>query len=286
MEHAIGWTLFSVSPDYYNACADTFIVDVPGNAFGYQHASAGQAYIGCYTYRTGPLVREHVQAQLDLPLVPGLMTYLSMKVAAGGFGFAPDGNYNVRFATRGIGMRFSTQPPGPGPNISNTAALFMATVLQDTADWVTLSGTYLPDSAYAYVQIGNFFADSLSDPTMIDPDGMIDGAYAFIDEVCVATVPGTCAGPNSVEHLSSGSMLLSGGVIGEELWLNLGNGAPVNARLLLVDAMGQTCWTGAWQANVQSYRLSMASFANGAYCLTAVTSSGARQALRFIFLSP
>lgn len=286
LEQAIGWSSFCGTPDYFNACADTLIVDVPGNGFGYQHASEGQAYIGCYTYRTGQVGREQLQAQLSAALVPGQLTYLSMKVATGGFGFAPKEGLNMRFASSGIGMRFSMQPLALGPNLSNTAMLYMEDALQDTADWTILTGTFVPDSAYTHVQIGNFFVDSLCEIALLEPDAMIEGAYAFVDELCVSISPGVCDDHSSVMDIPRGGWSFSARVVGDELWLSAEADSQSSNRFVLLDAMGHTCWTAILPARGRICTVSMAPFANGAYCICAITNSGVQQVQRFMFLTP
>jgi Secretion system C-terminal sorting domain len=67
----------------------------------------------------------------------------------------------------------------------NSAALHLDAIPTDTAVWYSVSGTYIPDSAYRYLVVGNFFEDSLSDPILIDTIGYgnLNAAYAFIDDV-------------------------------------------------------------------------------------------------------
>ncbi|HRH71070.1 MAG TPA: hypothetical protein PLB89_16320 [Flavobacteriales bacterium] len=114
--NATGWTAFSGSPDYFNACSATSITGVPSNAFGYQAGFDGGAYVGGYTYRDESTARECVQAQLLAPLPPGVAVHLSMSVATGGFGANAT---TVRRASNGIGIRFSTHADPPGLLITN-----------------------------------------------------------------------------------------------------------------------------------------------------------------------
>ena len=70
IENAVGWSTFWGSADYYNVCSGNSLTGIPANAFGYQAAYIGDAYIGCYTYKNGPIYREYAQAQLIAPLTP------------------------------------------------------------------------------------------------------------------------------------------------------------------------------------------------------------------------
>ncbi|MBK9761193.1 MAG: hypothetical protein IPO90_14780 [Flavobacteriales bacterium] len=67
----------------------------------------------------------------------------------------------------------------------NEAAVWLQNVQTDTSAWTTVSGWYTPDSAYTFLQIGNFFADSLLTPVTVFPNSEVATAYAFIDDVCV-----------------------------------------------------------------------------------------------------
>jgi hypothetical protein len=95
-----------------------------------------------------------------------------------------------------IGMRLSvdTFPVFTYPDqlTFNAAPLFMPTILSDTTNWTYLSTAFVPDSAYRYLQIGNFFADSLCAFDTLNTIFDVYAAYAFVDMVCVAQQPGVC----------------------------------------------------------------------------------------------
>lgn len=55
-----------------------------------------------------------------------------------------------------------------------------------------VSGTFIPDSAYDAIVIGNFVSDSLLTPYLIDPGGNYGVGYAYVDDVCVSQVPDYC----------------------------------------------------------------------------------------------
>lgn len=190
IDRVVGWDAVFGTPDYFNACDDDS-VSVPLNSSGYQWPSHGLGYVGMGFY--GELARECVQGRLSSALEPGLPVYVSMRVSPGCFGI-PDWTSPALMASH-IGLRFSTQPLNVQANyetlLFNTAVIHQPSVLSDTADWVLLSAEFLPDSAYAFLQIGNFYADSLCDWVEADPLGLW-GAYAFIDEVCVSREPDVC----------------------------------------------------------------------------------------------
>jgi len=192
IDSVVGWESIFSSPDYFNACADDAMT-VPYNPLGYQWPSEGLGYAGLGFYDIWD--KEYMQGRLVTPMQPGVLTYVSMRVSPGGFGYP--GWTSPKLMASHIGMRFSTQPLGIqtayGTLEFNTAGLYLPTILNDTANWTVLSTAFIPDSAYAYLQIGNFFADSLCQWVEVDP--AIDGwlvAYAFVDMVCVSQQPGVC----------------------------------------------------------------------------------------------
>ena len=192
IDSVIGWESIFGSPDYFNACANDTMT-VPYNPLGYQWPSDGVAYAGLGFYDIG--YKEYMQGMLVAPMQPGVLTFVSMRVSPGGFGYP--GWTSPEFMASHVGLRLSTQPLGYqtayGSLEFNTAVLHVPTVLNDTANWTVLSAAFIPDSAYAYLQIGNFFADSLCQWVVVD-DALDDwlAAYAFVDMVCVSQQPGVC----------------------------------------------------------------------------------------------
>jgi hypothetical protein len=144
----------------------------------------------------------------------------------------------------------------------------MPTILDDTAAWTVLSTSFLPDSAYRYVQIGTFFADSLVAWSILDPSGDWDGAYAFVDMVCVSKASGECDPISSLNSPSPTSWPRTI-VFSDELELALDQWRLDGAieKLELLDSSGRLVarrilhgWTG-------TVRWSLAGLTGGAYYL-------------------
>lgn len=182
-----GWqNLYTQSADYFNACHTGGVVGIPLNQFGDQYPAHGDAYVGMATYvYNQPEYREMVGIELTEPLQVGVPVCLSFKTAVGGFGTSV-GN-SAGYTCKGLGMKFFNSLPTEQYiyDYPNSAALNIEEVPTDTAIWYSVVGSYLPDSAYSYVVIGNFFADSLNEPTIQDSIGFnaTDWAYAFVDDV-------------------------------------------------------------------------------------------------------
>ena len=201
IDSVIGWQAIFGSPDYFNACANDTMT-VPYNPLGYQWPSEGLGYAGLGMFDIWG--KEYMQGALAEPLQPGMLTYVSMRVSPGAWGYP--GWTSPKWMASHIGLRFSTQPLAYQTAYHtlefDTAVLFMPTILSDTANWTVLSAAFIPDSAYAYVQIGNFFSDSLCQWVEVDPavDGW-SGAYAFVDAVCVSRQSGVCDPVSAIEVL-------------------------------------------------------------------------------------
>lgn len=76
-------------------------------------------------------------------------------------------------------------------------------IVSDTVNWIRIAGSFIADSAYQYLMIGNFFDDA---NTSVVNNGAGPYAYYFIDDVCLSTDSLLCANfsvsvkENSLEH--------------------------------------------------------------------------------------
>ena len=286
IDRAVGWSSLFISPDYFNECCPTDTVDVPTNAFGHQWASDEQAYVGAGTYPVDG--KEYLQARLLDPLMPGQPVHVSMRVSPGGFGIL--GFTSPKLASSGIGMRFSQAALDYGVYYGqfeyDQAVLHCDQILQDTSAWLTLSGMYTPDSAYQYIQLGNFFSDSLTQSSVLHPGGDVYWAYAFIDEVCVSVAPGVC---NVAASVASGNSLLpplTSTVFSAELILDLNGLEAGDHAFALYDVTGRLCWLHALPGQAGQYTVPAAHWAGGPYFLRTQSASGAARTFRLFNVSP
>jgi hypothetical protein len=177
------WSSFGNSSDYYNGCSVTGM-NVPNAVFGYQPAHTGTAFCGVATYFKGNSVltnnyREFIGAQLLNSLQIGTRYYFSF--------YAVSAQNGVGYFSNNIGLRFFTNPYSkinPAP-LDNFAHIKLDTLLTDTVNWHKISGSFIADSNYQYVAIGNFF-DYLNTDTLVYIT-FPQCAYSYIDDVCVTT---------------------------------------------------------------------------------------------------
>ncbi len=188
MNYCLHWNNFGMSPDYYNSCSDSGAVNVP-YSWTYQIGhNASKAYAGLLIYYNPlaiPNYREFIGTQLIQPLQIGQLYYLSFYVNNAAYGHP----YEIVEANK-IGMKFTTVPFDSccPPPLNNFAHLYTDSIIRDTTNWLKISGSFIADSAYSYVMIGNFFDDNHTD-TIILP-GMYfggNGAYEFVSDICVTT---------------------------------------------------------------------------------------------------
>lgn len=195
-----GWNSFKESPDYLNSCAATAsCVSVPATCAGYQQAASGNAYVAIFCYGTNGFdttLREYIGAQLLNNLSIGQKYYVSFKINL------PKRTY---CAINNVGILFSTIPysfSNPAP-INNFAHVYSASIITDTLNWVTVSGSLIADSVYQYIIIGNFFDNPHTLYDKLDSSFPFCGSYYFVDDICVSTDSMTCNGITGINEIDN-----------------------------------------------------------------------------------
>lgn len=140
--------------DYFNACANGSTVGVPDNLFGTQNSNIN-AYMGLYTYVEAYEYREYIGTTINA-LTKGKTYTMAIKVS--------HADYSM-YATNGLGIFFSTYPIDlplfSGP-LAVTPQIDYSDygVITNKTNWVTLSKTFVADSAYTNLVIGCFKNDA------------------------------------------------------------------------------------------------------------------------------
>ncbi len=186
------WFPAADSPDYFNSCASNQASN-PLSGLGYQIPRSGDGYIGFYTileFILSQNVREIIGIQLNQNLIVGTKYYFKAYISA-----AYGGIQNIRYFSNNIGIRFSCDyfeaqqnPLVPNNNPSGN----YDSILTDTTNWVPFQFSFVADSAYMYLYIGNFY-DNLNTDTIL-PFGFSSGqgAYYFMDDLCLSTDSNFC----------------------------------------------------------------------------------------------
>jgi hypothetical protein len=184
VSYAVGWSSYHDSPDYFNSCGWSG-VGAPSNNHGYQVPHTGNAYCGLITYnKAAGFYREVIGSPLTAPLITGQKYYISFYTSL--TIKAP----NNAYASSKIGVKFTKSAYVAGSNeipISNFAHVYANTLITDTANWTKIFGSFVADSNYQYIAIGNFFNDTNTDTMRFIGGPLPIYAYYYVDDVCVST---------------------------------------------------------------------------------------------------
>lgn len=171
------------SADYFNACAPVNGPSVPQSSVGYQKGfQNSNAYSGLYTYYAGFSYREYIGVDLASPLQIGDTYLVSISVSLAEMAGFASGSLGVYFSKGG------GTPPHYAQyrniNVTPQIAYDNYGIITDTANWITLTRTFVADDAYQRIFIGNF-KDDASTPKVAITGSSNTGAYYFIDSVIV-----------------------------------------------------------------------------------------------------
>lgn len=292
----VDWTSpYNHSADYFNECAGTGNGGVPLNAMGEQYPADGAGYMGLYTYALGdPSYREFISAELSEPLQPGVPVYLCFKIAIGGFGSTAANSAN--FTCSGVGMKFfNALPQGWNawydylqPEYPNSAAIHLEEAITDTSSWVTVSGMYVPDSAYTQLVIGNFFDDSLSNPEIFDTwgYGVSNAAYVFIDQVAVTYDPDYCSRWSSIQVIPELSTTVGPNPFFNTLLVSLNSKQSGSHLIRLLDATGRTVMQEDWPEGKTEELFNFSGLTSGYYTLLVINAQGMIHSYALVLVSP
>jgi len=208
---ATGWQNWCLTPDYLNVCSSSQVVGVPYNlSSNYQYAATGQGFCGFFAYYSSMFivnhtknVRENIARQLDTPLVIGTKYFVSIKVN-------PVITNGQNCTCDKIGVLFTTKSFAQYANDSittpltkNFAHVYSDQIITDSANWSTIKGSFIADSTYEYIVIGNFFDDAHTDSMFMVPNTNWCWSYYFVDDVCVSADSLTCGVPTFISEVIS-----------------------------------------------------------------------------------
>ena len=166
----------------------------------------------------------------------------------------------------------------PMPAPVNYAQVYFPQVLTDTVGWTLVSGSFVADSAYQYVMIGNHFSNTLTDTSSLGSTANPPMAYTFIDDVCVSRSPTGCPlMVGSEGHVVSEMVLFPNPGNTAMLLTNVAEGAQVS----VADLSGRLVWSGSTAAG--TLRLNVESWARGSYVLK-LDSHGQSRSFKFVLV--
>ncbi len=194
IENAIPWlnpSTMGGSPDYMNVCAiSTPDFYVPSNSWGFEYAHSGVAYAGLVAYAVDiqyqTPIREYIQVKLSDTLMVGKNYCVSFYVS-----LADNSTNHAAYkqvAITEMGLYFSNNsitannwlPLPYTPQVNSPANVY----LNDTANWVQITGTYSALGGEKYITIGNFKGNNTDTITIINTI-YSPYAYYYVDDVSV-----------------------------------------------------------------------------------------------------
>ncbi len=201
---SVEWYPFKPSPDYFNLCAASTIVGVPENIFGWQPAASGNAYIGmiCYILPGSELIG----CKLTVPLTVGTRYYVSFKVSLSDDSPCAIDHLGILFTTISYcdsvniyNQCYSLEAP-----ITNYAQVYSSQIISDTTNWTTITGSFIADSSYQYIIIGNLFSYSNTNYMLLNGNTTCDNGYYvyyYFDDICVSPDSITCSQINETNNI-------------------------------------------------------------------------------------
>ncbi|MFH2143486.1 MAG: T9SS type A sorting domain-containing protein [Bacteroidota bacterium] len=212
------WIININTADYYNACSNSFVIHdygVPSNWAGYQEAATGSCYMGLQNYNTFwgynyADARELIGCRLINPLTIGNLYYASLKVSRAEEGFCAASGFGLKLTNEiywwvdttyitTIGVDTSVIPefyhsefPNPIDSLGINCQLSYDSIIQNTNIWTIIEGSFIADSAYQYLLVGNFLSRANVDSIVYSQGPNCHGVYYYIDDVCISENPSDC----------------------------------------------------------------------------------------------
>ena len=265
---AIGWSSYNQTPDYFNLCSSSASngVGIPSNWAGHQFSHTGNAYSGIIIFDKAGFYREAIGSQLAMPLIIGQKYYVSFYTCL------TIKTPNNAFAANNLGAKFtnSTYSANAPNQISsnNTAQMSCNTTITDTTNWVQVTGSFIADSTYQYIAIGNFFDDAHTDTSRRENMTLPIYAYYYIDDVCVSTdsVYANTWATGIKSHTESEQISIYPNPAQNSLHITISN--DQTAEIKIYDVLGKEV------INTKTQEIDVSSLQNGIYFIQAKTSEG------------
>lgn len=259
IQDAVGWFHAGASPDYFNPCANSYTpyVGVPTNFTGNQFAFDGNSYAGIATYMSyfPQGYREYMGIQLTQLLTIGTQYFVSCYISKGDTIFALD---TLKCAANKFGFRFSTVAFNPAAPTDNFSHIHSDSIITDAINWTKISGSFIADSAYKYLIIGNFYDDAHTDTTQC----LGGSAYYLVDMVCVSENPVTCDVTSDINEINEAKLAPFPNPVNDLLHIPTSNGVKYYS---ITDMTGKVIMQGELTNNF--YIINTSSISNGIYLL-------------------
>ncbi len=266
------WMNFSGSCDYYNACAEEGTMDVPGNPFGLQEALDGNAYAGFLCIQTTTAnTREFLSCELDGNLEIGTTYFFSMYVSR-----AENWGY---LAVKNIGMNLTTSAFTEDVpfSITNDSKVVSENIIENGQLWTQVKGSFVADSAYQYLMIGNFYDDFNTEYIPMAEVGF--AAYYYVDEVRLSTDSAYAHEALSIsQDYQKHGITFYPNPVSEQITID----SEGVHDFFLYDSSGRKVSFNYAQPNKQKLILHLSNLSNGIYALTLIYEYGYMTSIKIL----
>jgi len=277
------WYSAYLTSDHLQSCLPYGSANgLPLNIFTYQQPFEGNSCAGVLTYDadSGQEWREWLMVPLLDTMVPGQIYYCSFR-ANTAFG-GDTANQLTWLASDHLGMLFTTYDRqwiwgDPYPAAINQAHILHPQIVSDTVGWTLVSGSFVADSAYTYLMIGNFFSNALVDTlhlAVLGP-GLDVYGYTLIDAVCVSPNQAGCELSHGVEEIGRAGPYVYPNPAADALVI--GNTAGRDAVVL--DMLGRRVWSG--RVSHDRFAVDVGDWSRSAYVLQVHGTRGV-QVVKFV----
>jgi OOP family OmpA-OmpF porin len=169
------------SPDYFHT-GGSGLVSLPNSFYATVNPHGGNAVMGLIAYHgVSTDFREYIAHSLTTPLLVGHTYTVSYYVTNGQY----NGNYGGCGSTN-LAVALTTSEPmqnTTGP-ISGIIPQHIHSTVLYSCDWQAVSFTFVADSAYQYLTMGNF-KDNNSTQVQNIENASIETVYYFIDDISI-----------------------------------------------------------------------------------------------------
>lgn len=192
------YTPIGTTTDIHHTDSSDCWACMPNGGEGNIHPHSGSVCIGFINHSLGSGCsprpwHEYVSTELMEPLTPGNLYCVEFWVALAGKSLFATNNIGALFTT-GDMKRNDCEPVLRRPQVNHTE------IIARQGEWVLISASFLADSAYTHITIGNFFEDSatkiitLNEEHLVQadesteyvvPSGKSTYAYYYLDDISV-----------------------------------------------------------------------------------------------------
>ncbi len=180
VDYATGWNKSFIwnansggwHTEYMNSCNTGNWVGVPVNGWGTQSAYNGNGYIAqapsCPSQQAN--YRENIYTQLNSPLQIGATYTVSYRITLAD---------NCKYSCNNVCVQLGTDAVFP---INNQALCASGNVSSKTT-WTLVSLSFVADSSYTYLSLGNFFDDANTTYILSYPSSSLNNALFYVDSL-------------------------------------------------------------------------------------------------------